>query len=425
VTTDTLPIEEELRALFAEIAPPAPPVWRLRGLFAEIEVPAAPSSRPHAPGAVVRRRFGRVRWGAIPAPRFALAVALVAALAVAGAVTYAQRNPTPNPELASALTVTVDSAGTALNCRLPISVLSSNSSTGFIVMGDGKPSFRPVRTSSGTYMPALDRWVDAFPQWVAPDGQSYVLQDSTETKTVVRIVDARGSRTLFKMNWSAHTRHPTIFAYTSMGILFMDDPSPDGSKINLELMDPATGTLRPLGHPGLVMPPLDRPGSGSSGVSYMRSGEAIWVTSYDGSNSSTAARYDLATGNQTTWWDGQKDGSGYVQVVAADSHGDPLIQVSATDLEHTHPNDRAGIHTRTVLMSSPHKSTVINQGKVGSPGVAGNLSPLSVTDGDSIWLAADDGAIWLYRSKEGMAKVAKVSTSAEGAPGVSISGPCR
>jgi hypothetical protein len=113
------------------------------------------------------------------------------------------------------------------------------------------------------------------------------------------------------------------------------------------------------------------------------------------------------------------------QVVGSDSQGHPIVQVSSSDLFHTNPDQRAGIGVKTLLMAAPHSSKVLNEGRVGSPGVAGDLSPESVTDGDKIWLAADDGAIWLYRPSEGIVQVAKVTTSSQGAPGVAISGPCR
>jgi len=38
-------------------------------------------------------------------------------------------------------------------------------------------------------------------------------------------------------------------------------------------------------------------------------------------------------------------------------------------------------------------------------------------------LASNDGAIWLYRPT-GLQQIAKVTTSNQGAPGVSISGAC-
>jgi hypothetical protein len=61
---------------------------------------------------------------------------------------------------------------------------------------------------------------------------------------------------------------------------------------------------------------------------------------------------------------------------------------------------------------------------VGAAEVAGSLSPLSVTQANEVWLASDDGAIWLYRPSAGLQQVAKVTTSIKGAPGIAISGPC-
>jgi len=63
---------------------------------------------------------------------------------------------------------------------------------------------------------------------------------------------------------------------------------------------------------------------------------------------------------------------------------------------------------------------------VGDPGVAGDLGPLSVNDGDRLWLAADDGTIWMYVPGSGLRQMAKViTTSSSGPPGVVVSGPCR
>jgi hypothetical protein len=188
------------------------------------------------------------------------------------------------------------------------------------------------------------------------------------------------------------------------------------------VLDPATGSLRPLPFAAPLFPSA----SGGSGAGYLRSGNAVWITAYDTtSNRSLVDRYDLATGVTTRWFDGSRDGHGDVQVVGADSQGDPIIQLSTTDLFHTNPANRAGIGVQTMLLSAPHAATVLNGGRVGDAGVAGDLSPLSVTDGGLVWLAADDGAIWLYRPASGLSEIAKVSTSTSGAPGVSVSGPCR
>jgi len=128
----------------------------------------------------------------------------------------------------------------------------------------------------------------------------------------------------------------------------------------------------------------------------------------------------------TDWFDGRTDGQGHAEVVGTDAKGLPIVQLADRDLVHTNPAHRAGIDQRTILLTAPHVSAVLNQGRVGDAGVAGTLSPLSANDGDRVWLATDDGTIWLYSATAGLREVAKVvRTSTQGPPGVAISGPCR
>jgi hypothetical protein len=74
----------------------------------------------------------------------------------------------------------------------------------------------------------------------------------------------------------------------------------------------------------------------------------------------------------------------------------------------------------SLLLTHP---TVLNHGRAGDPGVAGAFPPLSATIDNQVWLASDDGAIWLYRTGVGLQQIAKVTTSNQGAPGLAISGP--
>jgi hypothetical protein len=112
-------------------------------------------------------------------------------------------------------------------------------------------------------------------------------------------------------------------------------------------------------------------------------------------------------------------------MVGVDGGGHPIIQVGSRDIFHVNPAKRSGITTRTLLLTGAPQPTVLNEGSVGDSGVADNLSPLSLTDGDTVWMAADNGQIWRYTPDHGMQLVAKVTTSTEGAPGVAIEGPCR
>jgi len=326
----------------------------------------------------------------------------------------------------AAISVYALPAAGELSCSLPISALSNDRTTGFIVLDHGRATFRAVHTDGTTYVPALARWVNVLPQMVAPDGRSYVTQTFSGRTTTIHVVDATGDRTVLK------TEAPlNIFGFSSQGILLIDmsrEPGAPGpsTSLNLKLLDPASGALRPFPYPP---PPFGsaREAGASSSASYSRSASVIWLTDYTpSSNSTTVRKYDLATGVTTEWFDGRTNGQGHVEVVGTDAHGLPIVQLADRDLFHTNPASRAGIGQRTILLTAPHVSAVLNQGRVGDAGVAGNLSPLSVNDGDKVWLAADDGTIWMYSATAGFQEVAKVvRTSTQGPPGVAISGPCR
>ena len=140
--------------------------------------------------------------------------------------------------------------------------------------------------------------------------------------------------------------------------------------------------------------------------------------------STTISRFDMATGQMTEWFN-STDAMGTAQFVGTDSDGAPIIQVAERDIWHANPAQRSGIRIQTMLLGSPHQITVLNHGRTGDLGVAGAFSPLSATMGNEVWLASDDGAIWLYRTGVGLQQIAKVTTSNQGAPGVAISGPCK
>src|ERR1700686_4594723 len=402
-TDDTAHLEEELRRVYATVMVPPPPLqWT--------SLPARIPARP---------RIGSGAWVRRPRRVGAVAVAVAAALVVAILV---NRSPfAPQPVLA----VQMQPAGASLVCKLPISALSEDHTTGFIVMDHGHATFQPVKTRGTTYVPALGVWADVLPQMVAPDGRAYISQTYTYTTPghmIISITDARGTRPLLD------TTQPNIiqpFAYTASGSVLVEDFSrPAGSASgplpywNLKLLDPVTGQLSPL---SFKVPAL---GPGNSQAGYNRNSNAIWSMAFAANGTTTISRFDLATGQMTEWLN-SSDALGTAQFVGTDSHGDPLIQVAERDIWHTDPAHRAGIAIQTMLLTSPHQITVLNHGRAGDPGVAGAFSPLSATMGNAVWLASDDGAIWLYRTGVGLQQIAKVTTSNQGAPGVAISGPCQ
>jgi hypothetical protein len=398
---ETTAYERELRELFATVpAPPPPASWR-RDETAPWPVPA-----PRLP----RRRL--FAWQ--------VAVATALAVAVTAVVVLVHRD--------TSLTVSALPAAAELHCRLPISALSNDRTTGFVILDHGRASFEPVRTDGMTYVPALGRWLDVGPQMVAPDGRSYVTQTFSGAKTVIHVVDARADRTLLQTNAGLN-----VFGFSPEGILLIDMSPPAGapgpeSTLNLKLLDPVSGELRPFPYPPPRLPTVLPGGAvAETSAGYSRESNAIWLMEYfPAADSTTVGKYDLASGVTSEWFDGRTDGHGHVNVVATDAKGLPIMQLADRDLFHTDPGARAGIGQRTLLVTEPHRATVLNQGRVGGAGVAGNLSPLSVNDGDRVWLAADDGTIWMYSPAAGFQEMAKVvSTSTKGPPGVSISGPCR
>src|SRR5438309_4778079 len=159
MTDETVQLEEELRRLYATVMSPPPPAQWTSQLT---RIPA-------------RARIGLGAWVSRPRRVGAVAVAVAAALVVA---ILANRSPfAPQPVLA----VQMQPAGASLVCKLPISALSEDHTTGFIVMDHGHATFQQVQTKGTTYMPALGVWADVLPQNVAPDGRAYFSQSYSYT----------------------------------------------------------------------------------------------------------------------------------------------------------------------------------------------------------------------------------------------------
>ena len=400
MTDDTVQLEEELRRLYATIMAPTPPAHWTSQLT---RIPARP-------------RIGLGAWVSRPRRVGAVAVAVAAALVVA---ILANRSPfAPQPVLA----VQMQPAGASLVCKLPISALSEDHTTGFIVMDHGHATFQQVQTMGTTYVPALGVWADVLPQNVAPDGRAYISLSYSSGHLTIWITDAHSRRALLE------TTQPNLiqpFAYTASGSVLVEDFSrPAGSAPgrlpywNLKLLDPATGALHSL---PFTVPAL---GPDNSEAGYDRNSNAIWYMAFAASGSTTVSRFDLATGQMTEWFN-STDAMGTAQFVGTDSQGAPIIQVAERDIWHTNPAQRSGTAIQTMLLSSPHHITLLNHGRAGDPGVAGPFSPLSASRDNAVWLASDDGAIWLYRTGVGLQQIAKVTTSNQGAPGAAISGPCQ
>jgi hypothetical protein len=410
IDIDSQTFEQELRALYATVAPP-----RTRPSLEVVD--AAPSPPPAGSSPWLRGRVLR-RGGAVGA---------IAAVVIVGVVAVRGRPAPAGPPQLSLLSVSVLPAGGQLNCTIAVSALSDVHATGFITFAQGRASFAPVTTTGNTYVRGLHRWVDTTPQMVAPDDNSYVTAGGDQTHTDVQVVDSTGRHTVLTVNSSL-----SPLGFSPEGIVLLDtSPSHNGpnSKMPISLLDPRTGTIRAMplpAYPAIVGAPGTGPGlSYGMTTGYQAGTSSIWMYSYNAaSNISQVSRYDLTNGTTTLWFDGRVDGLGAAQQVGETAAGEAIIQVASSDIQHVAPNQRAGIRESTLLMSSPHRGTVLNAGREGDAGVADNLSPLSAIDGHDVWLAGDNGTLWRYQPGQGLRAMASIRTSTNGAPGVSISGAC-
>lgn len=384
---------------------------RLSAVFARVPSPRAPWDRAAEP----RRR--RLPWAG-----FKLAAALTIAVLLGSlyATGHSRAIPPPIlPEQGSAvwhgdgLTITTRGAAARLSCPLPVSVLATGSH-GFIDFSGGSASFQraPGTSGSTTYVPAFHSWLNVLPQMVAPDGQAYATETASQSSPSVQIVRADGPT----LTWPVK-RGDSIFGWSQEGVIITAIPRGSFSPtLQVWLMDPSTGALRAFPFAN-AMQFGSPPRSGETG--YLPAADAFWMASVNAGETTLVAQ-SLKTAAVQTWY----RGPGYAYVVGATSSGSPIVQVGARDLGHLQPNQQKGVFEQVLLLTAPGKWTVLNRGAVTSPGVAAGLSPLSWTAGGTVWMADDRGGIWTYAAQTGMRQVAKITTSNDGPPGVSISGGC-
>jgi len=168
-------------------------------------------------------------------------------------------------------------------------------------------------------------------------------------RSVVRVVDAAGSRNVLQ------TAAPVnVFAFTSRGILLIDmslpagGGEPDGS-LNLKLLDPATGAVRPFPFPGPQQGMVREAGGGTE-AGVRREDDAIWMTAYSPAADSTVviAATMLARAAQTlcrscgSAVNGQPDGERGTPGNAADLHRPAVRSDHGVDDGQSEPGAAVG-----------------------------------------------------------------------------------
>jgi hypothetical protein len=392
---------------------------QLRALYLTVEAPPAPSLPDAEPPTHEQPTRHRPLWRNHWARRGLAAAATAAVVLAATLVANRHTAPGPQPGLhTQLLSVHVTAAGASLDCSLPIVALSADQTRGFVVLHNGRASFQPANVPQGAYIAALHRWVDGTPRRLNDADTTYYTAPSDPNSLTITVHDEHSARVVY--TGSSMGPNPMGWFGTEI-VLFQSGSSLTGpsQQAHIQLLDPATGALRTV--PGAIRLSSDFGANGSQ-TGYIPVSGAMWTLfSRDDGTRTALDRYDLTTGATTRVY----TTTGFIAMVGVDSSAHPIIQVGSRDIFHIDPAKHTGITTTTLLVTAPGQSITLNDGRVGDPGVADNLSPLSLTDGAGVWMAADNGQIWRYTRSTGMQLIAKVTTSTQGAPGVAIEGPCR
>ena len=412
---------------------------RLRAAFARVPAPAfRPMPLPAQPGGGGARRRRLPLWAPLAA---AAALALVAALlpwpigtphTVPRDVPHAERPAPAAVWRGHGLVITTHAEAAPSSCRLPVTVVGTGAS-GFVQLGNGTPTFTPA-SGSGTYVPALNTWAGVLPQDVSPSGDAYVDETSTygpNAQDTIRIVRAGGTSSTFQ----PPKPQTGVLGWTKEGILLLRfgfSSSTDGPTTEAWLLDPSSGATRPFSIASWVggYAPADdslwgQAPAGAPLFGPVQGSSSMWA------GGSILISQSVATGAVQEWLGSSQSGlplnnqqGPLAHFVGSTAAGDPIIQLGSSDITHLQPDQQNSVSEWTLLLTSPGHETVINQGVIGAPDVAADLSPLSVTSGGTVWMADDQGRIWTYTQAGGMREVAQIQTINNVAPGVAISGPC-
>jgi hypothetical protein len=293
------------------------------------------------------------------------------------------------------------------SCRLPV-YLSSANTGGFLAVPGYVFTPVPEKTFAGeakgpekhwSYDAHNDRWLPVDYRMISPDSQrwAYGTPQVPSVSASFHVVDRDGSdRTV----WTGSGR---VFAlgWTRGGAVFVHiGPSPKYQTEYL-LVDASTGKLQALAPIG-----GDPFATDSTGLWGTRNVPAGPGSDENAPLRSTVIRAEISSGATVSWWDQSSSVLGFVLGFDQDHH--PVLAIVST---HHGPQ-------RYVRVTSPNTEEVIT----GDAGAA-VFGPVSVLgDSHGIWFGDYKSAVWLWKSGQGLTRVAQVLTQTEA---VVIAGPCR
>jgi hypothetical protein len=318
----------------------------------------------------------------------------------------------------------------ALQCRLPVAGFvppgpkgapdpsiapdgqdNQHGTGGFLDLPSGK--YTAASNSDRSYLAGAGVWVPAMRQAISPDETFYVVGRQAVSSpmaaptTTLYVVDVRtkAERKLF----AAHDGDmAVVLAITAAGVYVETMFSGGPGSFSLYLIDPASGTSRPVA--GSQSPP------GPNQIPWMAiAGSAAWGMSVTNGQTTqptfTLLRLGLDDGKRTSWY----ESSGPFGVAGFDAEDNPIL------LPVLQPDQGLSV------LTAPGK--LVKSLPQGGTFLAGRGT--AVTDEHGTWIGSADGGIWLLAKDGSFKKVATVPPQA-GATGQqydphawrSVAGPC-
>ena len=350
-----------------------------------------------------------------------LAAEVVAALAITGLIVtgivliprFTHRSVPSGSVGTSPSQSSAGPAANAVSCQLPISILGSQTTFGFLQVPSGQFTSVAGSPHGEAFARGLGRWVPVAKNQVAADGSAYAYADFTGGASTLHVVDSHQDRAVV-----SNAGPVQVLGFLPEGVAYTAS-SPDGS-LSTWLLDNSTG------QPHITA---------QNKVYQWAGGGALWRVGPSTQDAGTALyRLDLRTSTETNWLDVDQylgreptaspvlSTEGPIQtpqdhlhheltIVGFDDGGHPVLVFGSSAL---------GDLSATALARGPQQVDTIFA--VGANG-AGHAAPDSASGGhSSVWMTDRIGHVYLYQAPKAPTSIGTVQV-----PNSSISeiaGPC-
>ena len=289
-----------------------------------------------------------------------------------------------------------------MTCKLPV---VTDNDAGWVTFPGG--SYQPdpkanVTLSHSTSFPlsksydkAVERWLPVPRDQISPDGKHFAYADLPPIdNSPIHVADSStGAARAFNPGTPPTDSLWVAVDYETEGIYLTTQPNGPAGVVGLWLLDPSTGTVKPI--------------DATHSWQYISAGGA-WGTSdaltgHGPGPGSRLLRMDLKSGAIVSWY---KRTDVEFTVAGADGSGHPIVQISKTSAPQLIVITAA--NAAAILFPAPGSAI---------PSLSNIVHP--VTDTHGIWFGDTGGSISLYTPTAGIRKVAQV-----GSGNVTAAGGC-